>query len=160
MNQFVTGLVSEEMLKTGYAFRASLPEGSPKQHVCVLVNLLDSGNHYGYLIFTSQVVAVELLTRNKDPHSVAYFGAEDVGWAFIECRPCCIRCDLANIHIIKKTSLITNLQSGEFEHVAIRTPSTIMSRIIEAVKGTKTLTNKEKNMIVENIFVEYPECSV
>lgn len=137
-------------IKRWQVFYGKYPPGSDKSHVCIVVNSLKQ-EEMCYVFMTSQDEKHEKLMRD-DPLALVrlstekelirhYFPSTD------KLEKTVIPCNEKNIHFIAKADLLSSVNKKESKLEDLVHPI-IASKIIEGIRGTKTLSDDEKDEIL------------
>ncbi len=133
-------------IKQGFTFMAKLPEGSDRNHYCIIINKkVTKHTTIFYFFMTSQGEKVKLRMRNDKK---AFVSLNSTDYKPLT-KPTFIQCDKGHIFSLDYSTLINGLESGNYTKEE-NVDSSIITKILSAVNLSKTYTFEEKKNFPDN----------
>jgi hypothetical protein len=127
-------------IKRGFTFKALLPDGSSKQHYCIIINKKVTKNTTVYYFYmTSQKEKVIRIMR-YDKGALVSINNRDYS---ILTKETFIQCDKRHLRTIEYDTLIEGLSSGLFQKVD-DVSNSIIDKILSAINSSKTYSEEDK----------------
>ncbi|MDR3195241.1 MAG: hypothetical protein LBT58_00355 [Endomicrobium sp.] len=123
------------------AYRGQLPEKSDKRHIIIIIYITRTIINYFYI--TSKVDKAKIIYKNDKK---ALIELDTKEWTKLK-KKSCIQCGKRHLKCISLETLKAMYENDKIEYVD-EIPDGIKTKIIQAVRDSKTYTDPEKQMYV------------
>jgi hypothetical protein len=118
------------------AFYAMLPDGSPKEHYCIIADIPDE-SEYLYVYITSQENSVRA-ALSSDPGAVVELEINEVAVLNpYNPKKSFIKCDRANLRRLRRDVMQEKISKSEWQLLSV-TPDVIRNKICKAILNSRT----------------------
>ena len=131
----------------GFTFRGMFPDGSPKEHICIVINRRCSSTNLVYYVYMTSRGTRDRLLMENDPAALAELEEHEHCDYFDEPKDTSIKCDLAHLNEITYDQLVTMLESGSARAVK-RVPESVLDKIDRAIRSSKSYTKSFVNQLL------------